>query len=115
MPADGEPASAEGVCRPEAACALYGAGCGPGFYAMQCVPLDADTNACLLAGESGEGEACEYRDAGSSCAPGLYCSPETFLCLRLCDPAAADPCPAPQPCALQTSPAGAEWFGLCLP
>lgn len=116
MPLDSLATTQEGVCRPEKPCDLYhAASCGPAFYSLSCFPLDADTNGCLLAGPDGEGQACSYTGPGTSCKPGLYCSPIDARCYRLCDPqAATDSCPAPTSCTQQEAGPGVPWFGLCL-
>lgn len=116
MPLDALPATAAGVCRPDAGCTLYApSSCAPSFYKLTCHPFDTDTNGCLLTGDQPEGAACVYTSEGSSCQVGLYCSPIDAKCYRLCDPTGGSgTCTPPTSCVQQQAAPGVGWFGLCL-
>jgi hypothetical protein len=87
----------------------------PAGYRLSCQPLDVDTAGCRAGGDGGVDDACQYTELGSSCRPGLYCSPISGKCLQLCDPEATiDRCPELRSCQWQLDDRGGTWFGLCL-
>ena len=116
QPVDVAPSISEAaVCHPTRTCQLDDPACSPGAYAENCRPLDADTNGCVTSGDSQVGESCTVGSPTEACAEGLYCSPLDQTCYRLCDPEEADPgCRAGRTCRWQRTPAGRNWFGLCV-
>lgn len=113
-PADGldsaEEQSAGGVCHAVEPCDWRAQDCAPTDYPWTCVPRDADTAQCWPAGSGRQGQSCDWTDA--LCGEGLYCSPVSAVCLRLCEPGEEGGCPGATSCHPVLAE-GEPWFGLC--
>jgi len=109
MPADGI-AAREGVCHLSPGCDLIAQDCSPSAYAEACVPMDEDTNRCVLSGPRRPGQTCDTLVAELACEIGSFCSIIDGRCYQLCDP--ADP-PTGCSCIQANTPDGDRWFSYC--